>query len=98
MVKHIVMWNLAEEADGRTRAENAAIMKQKLEALVGKVPGLLMAQVGLNFTPGGADVCLYAELCDRRALAVYQDHPEHVKVKAFVHQVVTGRSAADFEV
>ena len=43
MVKHIVMWNLADKAHA---AENAATMKQKLEALVGVVPGLLSAQVG----------------------------------------------------
>ncbi|MFQ9681042.1 MAG: hypothetical protein ACLRZH_14025 [Ruthenibacterium lactatiformans] len=36
MVKHIVMWNLA---DKDKVAENGAIMKQKLEALVGVVPG-----------------------------------------------------------
>ena len=40
MVKHIVMWNLA---DKDKVAENGAIMKQKLEALVGVVPGLLRA-------------------------------------------------------
>ena len=36
MVKHIVMWNLT---DKDKVAENGAIMKQKLEALVGVVPG-----------------------------------------------------------
>lgn len=36
VVKHIVMWNLT---DKDKVAENGAIMKQKLEALVGVVPG-----------------------------------------------------------
>ena len=62
MVKHIVMWNLA---DKDKVAENGAIMKQKLEALVGVVPGLLRAEVGVGFN--GYDVALYTELEDRAA-------------------------------
>ena len=54
MVKHIVMWNLT---DKDKVAENGAIMKQKLEALVGVVPGLLRAEVGVGFN--GYDVALY---------------------------------------
>ena len=42
MVKHIVMWNLT---DKDKVAENGAIMKQKLEALVGVVPGLLLQRL-----------------------------------------------------
>ena len=62
MVKHIVMWNLT---DKDKVAENGAIMKQKLEALVGVVPGLLRAEVGVGFN--GYDVALYTELEDRAA-------------------------------
>ena len=40
--------NLKEEADGRSKAENAAIIKSKLEALVGQIPGLLKAEVTVN--------------------------------------------------
>lgn len=93
MVKHIVMWNLADKAHV---AENAAIMKEKLEALVGVVPGLLSAQVGAGFA--GFDVALVSELADREALAVYADHPAHCKVKEFVHSVICERVSCDFEV
>ena len=82
MVKHIVMWNLT---DKDKVAENGAIMKQKLEALVG---------VGFN----GYDVALYTELEDRAALAVYADHPAHCKVKEFVHSVICERVCCDYEV
>jgi hypothetical protein len=60
------MWNLT---DKDKVAENGAIMKQKLEALVGVGPGLLRAEVGVGFN--GYDVALYTELEDRAALAVY---------------------------
>ena len=33
MIRHIVFWNLHDEADGRLKEENAALMKQKLGGL-----------------------------------------------------------------
>jgi heme-degrading monooxygenase HmoA len=93
------MWNLKEEAGGKGKAENAAQMKEKLEGLVGQVPGLLTAEVSyLNFTDGGYDVALVSTHTDREALAVYQNHPAHLAVKAFVHSVVTARVCHDAEI
>lgn len=92
MVKHIVMWNLNDCPEA---AANGAAMKAKLEGLVGVVPGLLKAEVGLGFN--GFDVALVAELESREALEVYQNHPAHVKVKEFVHSVVCERVCCDWE-
>lgn len=98
MVRHIVLWNLKDEADGRAKAENAAMMKEKLEGLVGKVEGLLTAQVSFNFTPGGYDVCLVSTHTDKAALDLYQGHPAHLQVKEFVHKVVESRVCHDAEI
>ena len=95
MVRHIVMWNLAEEAEGKTKAENAAILKERLEGLVGKIDGLLTAQVTINFNPAGMDLCLYSEFTDKAALDGYQGHPLHVAVKEYVHKVVVARVVHD---
>ena len=48
MLKHIVMWKLKEFAEGKTKAENALIMKESLERLVGIVPEIISLQVGIN--------------------------------------------------
>ena len=99
MVKHIVFWNLKEEAAGGNKAQNGQIIKEKLEALVlVVVPGLLKAQVGVNFNPKGYDLCLYSELTSKEALDGYQTHPAHLAVKEFVHQVICDRVVVDFEV
>ena len=98
MVEHIVFWNLKEEAAGGNKAQNGQIIKEKLEALVGIVPGLLKAQVGVNFNPKGYDLCLYSELTSKEALDGYQTHPAHLAVKEFVHQVICDRVVVDFEV
>ena len=86
------MWNLT---DKDKVAENGAIMKQKLEALVGVVPGLKSAWVHKSFA--GYDVVLITELESREALAVYQEHPAHMEVKKFVHSVISERVFCDFD-
>ena len=98
MVKHIVMWKLADQAAGASKAENARKMKELLEGLQGKVEGLLRAEVGFNYNPNGYDGCLYTEFTDAAAEKGYQSHPEHLKVKEFVHQVITDRVVADYEI
>lgn len=94
MVKHIVLWKLADPA---RKAESISKMKQMLEALVGVVPGLLKLEVNPNLNPNGFDVCLYSEFADQAALEGYQTHPAHLECKKFVHSVISDRTAADYE-
>ena len=46
--KHIVMWKFKEQHNGKSALENARSMKEQLEALVGVVPELLSAEVGIS--------------------------------------------------
>jgi hypothetical protein len=100
VIKHIVMWTLADEALGATKAQNMARIKTDLEALRGCVPGLRHLEVGINFEPSDAayDMALYSEFDDTDALAAYQAHPDHQAAAAFIGQVRTGRVVADYEV
>lgn len=95
MVRHIVLWNLAEEAEGRSKAENAALLKEKLEGLCGQIDGLLKAEVTVNINPAGIDLCLYSEFIDEAALDFYQNHPLHLAVKEIVHKVIVSRVVHD---
>jgi len=45
MVKHIVIWRLKDSAAGRGKSDNARLIKEKLEALRGRIPGLLHLEV-----------------------------------------------------
>lgn len=100
MIKHIVFWTLQEEASGRAAAENAALIKSKLEALGGKIPGLLHIEVGIDISrsDASADVALYTELETASALEAYQVHPLHQEVAEFIGQVRAGRIVVDYEV
>ena len=97
MVTHIVMWNLKDEAEGGDKDRNAAIIKERLEGLVGKIEGLISLKVGRGVMPGGYDLCLLGQYKDLDALKFYREHPLHKEVQQFVHKVITERVSCDFE-
>lgn len=97
MIKHIVLWKLAEEADGRTKAENMKIMKEQLEKLVDLVPELISAEVGLNLNGEEYDAALTCTFQSMEDLKIYDAHPEHMKVREFISKVRLSRIAVDYE-
>ena len=98
MIRHIVLWRLKDEAQGRSREENAREIKKQLEALNGRVPGLIRIDVGLDEskTPDSADIALYSEFDTPAALAAYQVHPDHVAFKGFMQSVRLERVVVDY--
>lgn len=99
MIKHIVMWRLKESAHGNPAEVNARIIREKLEALRGRIPGLVSIEVGLDFSgsESSADVVLYSEFIDRKSLEGYQTHPEHEAVKSFIGGASAERRLVDYE-
>lgn len=97
MVKHIVFWKLHDQAEGQTKLENAKKIKEKLEGLVGVIPGLLSANVGINQNGGEYDAALIAEFSTFDDLHQYDTHPAHQKVREFVAKVRIARTAVDYE-
>lgn len=99
MIKHIVMWKLQEFADGRNKLENAKIIKEKLEALVGIIPEIVKLEVGIDIlgTSQSYDVVLVSEFKSLEDLNIYANHPEHLKVGEFVGKVREDRIAVDYE-
>jgi len=100
MLKHIVMWQLKEEAEGADKASNARKMKALLDTCADIVPGILkfevaLAEPGLEAT---CDVVLYAEFASSAALNAYQNHPHHQALKPFVGAVRLARQCMDYEI
>lgn len=100
MIKHIVMWQLKEHAEGADKAANAQKMKTLLDACADIVPGVrefevALAQPGLECT---YDVVLYSVFESKAALDAYQGHPQHVALKPFVAAVRSARQCMDYEV
>jgi phenylalanyl-tRNA synthetase alpha subunit len=99
MVRHLVLWKLKESAHGNSKAENARIIREKLESLHGVIPGLLSVEVGIDFsrTEQSFDIALCAAFESREALQGYQNHPAHQAAAAFIREARTERCLADYE-
>lgn len=100
MVKHIILWQLKDELSAEEKKVIKAEMKEGLEALNGKIPGLLEVKVQIEgLASSNAEVMLDTSFTDEAALKVYATHPEHVAVAdSKVRPYTKTRICLDFEV
>lgn len=101
MVKHVILWTLKDEFSESEKKQIKKEMKEELEALVGKVPGLIDMKIYTNGleTSKNAEVMLDSTLESFEALKAYAIHPEHVKVAdEKVRPYTASRSCLDFEI
>jgi hypothetical protein len=100
MVKHVVMFKFAENAEGRSGIENAKIAKQMLDGLFGVIPTLKASRISLNSenaVPANYELVIETEFDDMEGLSEYAVHTEHLKVVAFIKSVITSRACVDYE-
>lgn len=97
MVKHIILWKLKDEFNNGVVKDE---MKKNLEALVGKIHGLIEMKIQIdNLESSNADVMLYSVFENKKALSDYAIHPEHVRVAdEFVRPFTKTRLCIDFAV
>ena len=100
MVKHIILWTLNPALTEEEKKTVKAGIKEGLEGLVGKIPGLIDVKVHIDgrLASSTADLMLNCTLENEEALKVYAQHPEHLavantKVRPFTAQ----RACLDFE-
>ena len=101
MVKHIILWTLNPELSLEERQTVKIGIKEGLEGLVGKVPGLIDVKVTFagRLPSSTADLMLDCTLENEEALKVYAQHPEHLKVaNGKVRPYTVQRSCLDFEI
>ncbi|MDO5311202.1 MAG: Dabb family protein [Clostridia bacterium] len=100
MVKHIILWTLKDEYSEEEKLKIKADIKEGLEGLSGKIPGLLEIKVYTNgLSSSNADLMLDSSFVDEAALKGYAVHPEHVAVAdGKVRPYTAVRSCLDFEI
>ncbi|MBE5940935.1 MAG: Dabb family protein [Lachnospiraceae bacterium] len=99
MVRHLILWKLKEDMSDIEKEKVLSDMKINLEALVGKVPGLVSLQIVIDkMESSNADVMLDSMLESEEALKGYQSHPEHVLVaNTYVRPFTEVRMCIDYE-
>ncbi len=99
MIKHIVIWKLKNKTEPLPECEDALAIKQALENLAGKIPGLNHIEVGFDYSnkETAGDIVLLTEFESRDALASYQNHPAHVEVGKTVRPRTYDRRMIDYE-
>ena len=98
MVHHIVMWKFKPEIEDSKKPEIKKAMSENLQALVGKVPGLLTVEfVDEPLSSSTHDIALVTTLESAEDIKVYATHPEHVYVAdTYVRPFVTERACLDY--
>ncbi|MGE4289062.1 MAG: Dabb family protein [Salinivirgaceae bacterium] len=99
MIKHIVLWKLKEQHNGKSKDTLANEMTSRLLELRKFIPEIKSMEVSRNtiFPERNHDLILLSEFNSFNDLENYANHPEHLKVVAFVKEIVTSRAAIDYE-
>ena len=100
MVKHVILWTLKEELSAIEKENVKKGIKEGLEGLAGKIPGLLDIKVNIEgLSSSNADLMLDSTFESEEALKGYATHPAHVAVAdGKVRPYTAIRSCLDYEV
>jgi len=81
MVKHVILWKLKDELTQSEKQQVKRNIKDGLEALQGRIPGLRCIRVNIDSLPtSNADLMLDSSFDSFEALKAYSVHPEHLAV------------------
>ena len=99
MVKHVILWKL-KETDTGAKEKIKADAKRELEALNGKIEGLIDIKIVTeSLSSSNADMMLDSTFENAEALAVYQEHPLHkAAANGYVRPFAETRLCLDFEI
>ena len=100
MIRHVVMWKLKGNGEGRTKKENMEWIREHLYALLPVIPEIKRMEIGFDITGSdmSMDLMLLTEFDTVEDMKRYAEHPEHLKVSAYVRKVIETRVVLDCEI
>lgn len=98
MIKHVVLFKLREFESEDQKAVVRNKITKALLALKESIEVLQFIEVGQNHELNATsfDICLITHFETLSDLAVYQVHPEHLKVVEIIKSNTSGKAAVDF--
>jgi len=100
MIKHICMFKMKENANGKTGYENAVEAAARLDGFEEKIPSLKKIIVSVNSKDAPADnfeLVLECDFDDIEGLNAYQVHPVHVEFGKYLSELREKRACIDYE-
>lgn len=99
MTHHIILWKLKEDLTAAQKEEIKKNIKEGLEGLAGRIPGLLNIKVNIEGLPSAnVDLMLDSLFDSPESLKGYSVHPEHVAAaNGRVRPFTVGRYCMDYE-
>ena len=100
MIRHVVMWKFKDVAEGKTKAENMEWVREHLYALMPVIPEIKRMEIGFDVmgTDMSMDLMLLTEFDNVQTMKIYAEHPEHLKVSAYVRKVIETGVVLDCEI
>ena len=98
MIKHIVMFRLKDNAEGKTKEDNLKKFQQLLSGLPDKISVIRQFELGTNISqsPNASDICLVSSFDNEHDLDIYRNHKEHKKVVDFILKVSEESRVVDY--
>lgn len=100
MVKHIILWTLKDEFSTDEKDKIKLGIKEGLESLTGRIPGLVDIKVNISgLESSTVDLMLDSTFEDEAALKAYSVNPSHVEVAdTKVRPFTASRACLDYEI
>jgi hypothetical protein len=100
MVKHVILWTLKDSLSAEEKLSVKAGIKEGLEGLAGRIPGLVEIKVQTEgLASSNADLMLDSTFESEEALKGYSVHPEHVAVaNSKVRPYTATRTCLDYTI
>ena len=100
MIKHIVMFKLQEEVNGKSKLENLKEICIRANELKDKIPEIIALEARTNDALAPESNYDFALICDFDSiekLNSYQVHPDHVAFGKFITPLRDLRACIDYE-
>lgn len=98
MIKHMIIWKIKDECENKDTVK--ATVKKELEALVGKIDGLIEMHIITDKLPSSSGDLMMDSLFESEdALKAYQKHPLHQHTaNTYVRPNMSQRLSLDYEI
>jgi hypothetical protein len=98
MIRHIVAWNINADVSEFEKTHVLEKLKHELEDLGDKISELKDIHVTIDLLDSSnREIMLSTTFQNEEDLISYQNHPEHLKVAAYIKQVTCDRVCLDYE-